>query len=678
MTSQAAQRAIRVLIADDNQTNVDLAKRCFERLNCTADTASDGLRALEAMQENSYDIVFMDCQMPNLDGFDTCRRIREFPNLFKSRSSIPIVALTASATETVRDACLDAGMNDCITKPFTLDRLRRALLQWLPDVYRATEGDDAKSNDDTGLTGYMPQARVVGALDRAAIESLRLLESPSDTYGFVNLISGYFDSSRKTIDRMREAFDNGNVQGLAESAHSLKSSSANVGAVALSRLCQELESTAGHGKWADIGTLVANISEEFDKVCSMLAIEMTRSRRYQDVDATAKNAAKDDPAETVLLIDDDATQRSIAGGHLRQAGYRVEEAADGIEGIEFAREIQPDLILLDVVMPKIDGFEVCRRIRSDEILANTPIMIITGMDNTAALDRGFEAGATEFLAKPTVWNLLKYRVRFLLRRYQIEKDLRHAMSNAEAANRAKTEFLANMSHELRTPLNAILGFSEVIKDQHFGPGQHERYQEYADNIHGSGKHLLAIINDVLDMSKVASGTLDLAKEPTDFCEAIDSAVSQVDPIARKRDVTIEVSKCSARLVTVGDFRRLVQIFLNVIGNAVKFTPDGGFVRISFGTDEKDWVSIFVTDTGVGIDPDRLPEIFEPFKQLEGALSKTHEGTGLGIPIAAELTRLHGGKLSYESTPGFGTTATLRLPRKRTAKPDQHGSSALSA
>jgi signal transduction histidine kinase len=665
MKSNHQKSGIRVLIVDDNATNLELAKRCFERLGCKADVAVDGLQAIHAMQNAPYDIVFMDCQMPNLDGFQTSKHIREFPNQLKCKDGIPIVALTASATDEVREACLTVGMNDYITKPFTLDQLRNALSRWLPDRFQFERNNDAAVQEDTALSGYVQETSIVNGIDKRALNALRILDTTSNPHGFVNLVSTFLASSRTIIDQLREAFDSGNVVSIAQAAHSLRSSSANLGAIGLSKLCHELETTVGPNNLTEVGSLIGAISDKFDKACSILAMEVTKSQGAALNRAPRPDSPVDSDAEVILLVDDDTTQRAIARGYLEQAGFRVEEATDGLQGLDLARQLQPNLILLDVVMPKLNGFEVCRQIRDDKNLTHTPILMSTGLDNIAALDRIFEAGATDSLAKPTTWKMLQYRVKFLLRRHRIEQELRDAKSKAEAADLAKTHFLANMSHELRTPLNAILGFSEVIKDQHFGPDGAAQYQDYAKNIHESGGHLLGIIDDVLDMSRAASGNLELADEAVDLNEAIDAAIMQIGPFANKENVSV----CNDIQVPLpeirGDLLRLVQIFLNLLSNAVKFTPDGGSVRVLADRHEANWISISVTDSGIGIAEGRIAEIFQPFKQLEGVFNKKHEGTGLGIPIAAELAQLHGGHIEYKSALGIGTTATLTLPISNT-------------
>ena len=250
------------------------------------------------------------------------------------------------------------------------------------------------------------------------------------------------------------------------------------------------------------------------------------------------------------------------------------------------------------------------------------------------------------------------------KRRRAERSLREATYKAEYANRAKSEFLSRMSHELRTPLNAIIGFSEVIKKELLGPVGVGRYRSYAEDIHSSGAHLLAIINDVLEMTKMSAGEVRLQEQTGDAKEILDRAVMQVELHARKRGVILVREPCPAPLLLRIDTRRITQVLLNLLSNAIKFTARGGTVRLGMTLGADGSVRLHVSDTGIGMSPEDLAEVVLPFRQVENAFSTSHEGTGLGVPIAIELARLHGGTLLYESALGKGTTATLVLPADR--------------
>jgi signal transduction histidine kinase len=253
--------------------------------------------------------------------------------------------------------------------------------------------------------------------------------------------------------------------------------------------------------------------------------------------------------------------------------------------------------------------------------------------------------------------------------HQAELTLTKAKNEAEQANRAKSEFLANMSHELRTPLNAILGFSEVIRDRHFGD-DNARYSEYAANIHDSGEMLLALISDILDMSKLEAGKLKLAEEVVDLTQVVESCSTMVAGRATDGGIAIASLLPSAPVHLRGDQRALKQILLNLLSNAVKFTPSGGNVSVSVGRTDGGAIQLAVGDTGIGIKPSALAKVFRPFFQIDHAATRSKGGTGLGLAISKHLAELHGGTIAIDSKPGIGTTVTVTLPAERAVDQDR--------
>jgi signal transduction histidine kinase len=238
------------------------------------------------------------------------------------------------------------------------------------------------------------------------------------------------------------------------------------------------------------------------------------------------------------------------------------------------------------------------------------------------------------------------------------------LDEAEAANRAKSEFLAVMSHELRTPLNAILGFSEMFKQQMMGPLGSPKYIEYATDINDSGKHLLAIINDILDLAKAESGKLDLVETVFDLNAELEATLRMCRQKADEDHIKLVFNPSQSGLQIHADERLIRQVVLNLVSNAVKFTPAGGRVVIDARVERDTGVSLVVADSGIGIAAKDLDRVLRPFEQVESALSRHHGGTGLGLPYSKRVIEIHGGTLKLASEVGKGTTVRVDLPASR--------------
>jgi signal transduction histidine kinase len=248
-----------------------------------------------------------------------------------------------------------------------------------------------------------------------------------------------------------------------------------------------------------------------------------------------------------------------------------------------------------------------------------------------------------------------------------EATLALARDAAESANRLKSKFLATMSHELRTPLNAILGFSEIIQNRVLGNDRKawERYSDYADSIHASGAHLLLLISEVLDLSKIESGLYRLCVGPVDIASLVRDALLLVEPQARQGAVTILPLRQDGDATVQADARAIKQVIVNLLSNAVKFTAPGGRVEIEIRQDG-DIVELRVRDTGIGIAPELLDSIFEPFHQGDAMVARRYEGTGLGLSVSRGLLEMHNGSIRMESRLGEGTAAIVRLPQNMSA------------
>lgn len=254
----------------------------------------------------------------------------------------------------------------------------------------------------------------------------------------------------------------------------------------------------------------------------------------------------------------------------------------------------------------------------------------------------------------------------LAERERLLADLRVTKDAAERANRAKSAFLATVSHELRTPLNAIIGFSEVITTETFGPIGVPRYQEYLVDIHNSGVHLLSIINDILDMSKIEAGEMKVEEAPFDLSKVAEASVRLIAARADKGRIELRCNVPDDLPELLGDARIVKQILINLLSNSVKFTPEGGAVTLAASVDATGF-RVTVADTGIGIPADKFDVIFEPFGQVDSRLARSYEGTGLGLSLVKSMVELHGGSIEIESEVDFGTTVAVLFPPERVCR-----------
>ena len=380
----------------------------------------------------------------------------------------------------------------------------------------------------------------------------------------------------------------------------------------------------------------------------------------------------------ILIVDDDPIVRSLMRDALEDEGFTVVEAEDGAEACRVCAERLPVLLVVDVIMPQMDGFELCRELRSRPETRDVPILIATGLDDSPSIAKAYDAGATDFISKPLNWLILNHRIRYMLRAARAFNELRQnqerlltAKEEAEAANRAKSEFLTNMSHELRTPLNAIIGFSSMMRDGMAGPlgGQ---YLEYTKIIVESGSHLLAIINDILDIARAEAGRLSLSEEEVDIAGVVALSASMVRSLAEKAEVECSFDVADDLPLFWGDPTKLRQILINLLSNAIKFTPAGGKVRLTAKQGPEGGVSFCIEDTGIGIPADKMAVALAPFGQVESSLARQYDGVGLGLPLTKRLLELHDGTLEIVSEPGKGTGVTAHLPPRR-SYPGGHAS-----
>jgi two-component system, sensor histidine kinase and response regulator len=454
----------------------------------------------------------------------------------------------------------------------------------------------------------------------------------------------------------------------------------------------------------------------------------------------------------ILIAEDSPTQAELLKYILEEHDFGVVVARNGREAFDSILNFKPTLVITDIAMPEMDGYELCHRVRSDERIADVPVILLTSLSDPEDVFKGLECGADNFISKPyerdyllaRIYNLLdnvhlrnrekmqtstevfvggqkrlitsnraqvlnlllstyeaavqknrelakardeltKLNVQLeervlertaslaveIAERRQAEEELKalnetleqrvlERTMQAETANRTKSEFLSHMSHELRTPLNGIIGFAEFLVDGK--PGTlNSKQKEYLEDILNSGRHLLHLINDILDLAKVEAGKMELSLERFALREALEEVCAGIMPTAKKKGIQIEADVAPELGEVTLDQQKFKQILFNLCSNAVKFTDEGGKVEIRAVTHDSHSFKLVVKDTGIGIKSEDLQKLFKEFEQLKSGTARLQEGTGLGLALTRQIVELQGGKIGVESEFGKGSSFTVVLP-----------------
>ena len=380
----------------------------------------------------------------------------------------------------------------------------------------------------------------------------------------------------------------------------------------------------------------------------------------------------------ILVVDDDDSTQELLKSLLELHGHTVDLAANGQAAVDLCEKQLPELILMDVTMPVMDGIEACNLLRQ-RYGVGLPIIMVTAMNDQESIDQSFAAGASDYINKPLNLGVLVQRIRFVMQaawnlvqlqnarleleqhRHHLEELVAERTAQLEAASKAKSTFLANMSHEIRTPMNAIMGLTYVLRSSPLSEAQ----TGWLDKIAAAAQHLMGIINDVLDISKIEAGKMHLDITDFQLDQAIGNALDLIADKARSKGLHC-VRAVDARIpqLLYGDAQRLGQVLLNFLSNAVKFTEQGSITLSATLLNQQGnsiRVRLQVQDTGIGIQPEQQSRLFQAFEQADVSTTRKYGGTGLGLVISKHLIKMMGGEIGLESRPGEGSRFWCDVP-----------------
>ncbi|MBX0330575.1 hybrid sensor histidine kinase/response regulator [Oscillochloris sp. ZM17-4] len=363
---------------------------------------------------------------------------------------------------------------------------------------------------------------------------------------------------------------------------------------------------------------------------------------------------------TILVVDDLPQNRQLIELYLVRLGHRVMQAANGREAIDLLRTQRADLIMLDIMMPVMDGFETLTILKADPALRHTPVVVVSALNSTEDVARCISLGADDFLFKPVDRVLLDARVEACLVRKRLHDREQAALAAAESANRAKSDFVAILSHELKNPITGIAGYADLLLLQVFGPitAQQEEGVRVIRSLANLTKTLLA---DLTDLSEIDSGHLRLDPSPSRLAVAAAAASNTMRTLLADRHHRLRIDIPPDLPLVMADEVRLIQILTNLLSNAGKYTPPYGSIVLSAAQLDAAMIEVSVRDSGIGIPANEQDRIFSPFFRTMSARDGGEPGSGLGLNITRRLVELQGGRIWFSSAPNAGSTFSFTLP-----------------
>jgi two-component system sensor histidine kinase/response regulator len=660
----------RVLLVEDNDFNRDIAGEVLTELGITFTVAVNGQEAVDLVAAHTFDLVLMDIQMPVMDGLTATKLIRADSRY----RNLPILAMTAHAMSGDRERSLGAGMNDHITKPISFDELTMSLIQWMP------AGRPKRSAETT--LAPLPLTAEDGIPDRLP---------PFDISAALLRNNGKPKLIRKLLLTFHERYANAILElkgNLAENkeeeaqrlAHSLKSLAAALEANQLADAAFAVEKAFRAGQRETLSPLIDILERE---LAPAIAAAATISQMSSGLPAAEPVSTAANPSRlraSILVIDDEPSVHDLLADVFHD-DYEVLRADEGTSGLQLARLKSPDLILLDVMMPGIDGYEVCEQLKKEPETKEIPVLFLTGARDVHSEIRGLLLGATDFVSKPIHSAALKARVnnQISLKKAQDEllrltalkykDDITAVTKEAEAQDRIKSmelqmkdEFLSHISHEFRTPLASIYAFVTLISDRLAGEIS-EQQEEYLGIIRMNVAQMKSMIDDLLETTRIRTGRVTVRPQRVSIPEVVQYAIQTLERAASAKSISISVHISEEVGAAYADKTRLRQLLVILLENAVKFTPIYGAIETVVRSHDADpnFLVVEVSDSGCGIAAEVTENIFERLYQVNSSDTGGRMGLGLGLHIAKELVEKQGGKIWVESVLEKGSCFRFTVP-----------------
>jgi signal transduction histidine kinase/HPt (histidine-containing phosphotransfer) domain-containing protein len=595
-----------VLVVEDNPINQEVTRAMLENLHYHVVVVTNGRQAIEAMERQSYDLVLMDCQMPEMDGYDASRTIRESEasrnseSLVKDSQSkvhVPIIAVTAHAFQADQERCLIAGMDDYLAKPFNQDQLKAILDRWLHE--KTTESLGTPLRLDATITfsetlSLPPPG--ISPIDLKTLDNIKALRKVSSKDFFPAVIDLYLKNSRRLLERLRDNINQEEFFSLGEAAHNLKSSSATLGAHKLAALCGQLEDTSRIKSNGGARSVFSGIEAEYHRVREFLIPLLESMRPAAFVEETLETPPNPEKTSLsakrpmVLVVDDDPIIRMLARQALEPEGFEVTEAEDGSAALDFLQNHLPDIVLLDVVMPGVDGFTICKTLRTFPGGSHLPVLMVTGQDDIASINRSYEVGATDFISKPINWLILQQRLQYMLRANQVLEALRQSENSLSTSLKEKEALLKEVHHRVKNNIQIISSLLNLQTNYISDNTALEIINDSRNRVQS-----MALIHDKLYRSKDLTN-IDFASYVRDLSSYLLHSFALFESLI---DITIDIDEIYLSVDTAIPLGLVInELLTNSFKHAFPDARKGEIVISSHKTCERE-LSLIVADNGVG-------------------------------------------------------------------------------
>jgi len=713
-----------ILIVDDSLTVRADLEEAFDARQMPTVACATLAEARAAMAQQMPGLLILDVLLPDGDGVDFLQEVRATP----AGAGLPVLMLSTEAQVGHRIRAMHTGSNDFVGKPYERDALVARAAQLLAGGGQQPDSPAPVLLIDDSVTFREQLAEML----RAAGYHVQSAHSGEEGLRMMSLQR----PAAVVVDGVLPGMDGAAVVRKLRLDAALRDTPCIL-------LTGSVDASAELGALDSGADAFVRKEQDVDLILARLSAVL----RKLDANRPATSGASLQGARRILAVDDSRTYLHQLADVLGGEGYDVILAESGEQALAVTAVQAVDCILLDRLMPGMSGTETCRHLKGNVATRDIPLIMLTATEDHNAMIEGLSTGADDYVLKSGDFDVLKARVRAQLRRKQFEDESRRiraelaakemeaaemraatalAQSRAELltmleqknrdlegavlalrerqaevdeknreleeASRLKSEFLSTMSHELRTPLNAIIGFSDLLAGGVVGPLS-EKQRTCVGHVLASGRHLLELINDILDLSKVEAGKMTLDLEQVAVDAELERSLSIVQDAARRRGIALEYLRCPELPALWADLRKLRQIAYNLLSNAVKFSQDGGQVVLSArrvarsgiacradgawrsrllplpiaadGAEPGEFLEIQVRDHGDGIEAADLAHLFENFRQLDSSTSRMHEGSGLGLALVARLAQLHGGTVGVASAPEQGSAFYVWLPLPQT-------------